>query len=340
MSVFSATVINSYVQTLVEAARARGADPEEMLAPLRAEHAVLDQPGQRLPINLMTRLWQQTAEMTGDLDLGLHVGEAMRPGSFHILAPVLMNCATLGDTVEAMLAYQGLVSEGGLLAGDETAQGVTIRYTPGAHTLPMTRFQVECIFACIVTFGRWLSTRDLTPMAVTFTHTVEHPLDEYRRVFRCPASFAMPENTMVLSGKDLRLRIPHADPELLRCHLEIADRFMVLRSEEHQIILELTDLLRTGQPGNRLTLEGAAKHFRLSPRTLQRRLQEADTSFHAIRTGVLMNRAHDLLLATDLPVSRIAEELGYLNTSSFHRRFRDWFGMTPYLYRRRARLPG
>lgn len=48
-------------------------------------------------------------------------------------------------------------------------------------------------------------------------------------------------------------------------------------------------------------------------------------------------RAVQLLEQTDLPVSEIADAVGYENTSFFHRRFRTMYGMSPKDYRRQRK---
>ena len=336
MTGFLGTVINSYVQTLIDTACARGADRNEMLRPLQGETSILDQPGKRLSMNLMTRLWQHIAEVTADPDLGLHVGEAIRPGSFHILAPVIMNCETLYDTIEMVVRYQSLVSEGGTIECNSSDKGIKLTYTPASFPIPMTRFQIECIFAGIVTFTRWLLNRKISPSEVNFIHTIHHPSSEYTRIFRCPVSFGKNENMMVIGTEYLNLKIPHADPDLRKHHQEIAERFMKHRKHENKVINELEELLYIRHENGRLSLANAADAMKISPRTLQRRLQKVSSSFNEVQNNILMSKAHDLLLSTDMPVSRIGETLGYLNTSSFHRRFKNWYGMPPHKYRQKA----
>ncbi len=333
MASFSGTVINSYVQTLVDVACKQGFPRTEILRPLEKEKAFLDHPGKRLSMNLMTRLWQHTAKITSDPDLGLHVGEAIRPGAFHILAPVVMNCRTLNETIEMMVSYQSLVSEGGTLKSQTTEQGIKLIYTPGTYSLPMTRFQIECIFTGIITFANWLLNHRLSLIEVCFTHLITHKPDEYQRLFNCPVYFSHAENSISISFDNLSLKIPHADPELRKHHQEIADRFLTNRQQKDQTIHELVELMKSRPDSGQISLTQAAGFLNLTPRTLQRRLQKADTSFQEIQNSIRMNQAHDLLLSTDLAVSDISEHLGYLNSSSFHRRFKSWYGIPPHEYR-------
>ena len=46
------------------------------------------------------------------------------------------------------------------------------------------------------------------------------------------------------------------------------------------------------------------------------------------------SEAEQLLLTSDMPVTRIAEEIGYENNSFFHKRFREQYGVTPAKWKR------
>ena len=48
-----------------------------------------------------------------------------------------------------------------------------------------------------------------------------------------------------------------------------------------------------------------------------------------------MNHAAKLLLNTDLPVIQIANETGYENHSFFTQKFREYFSVTPTVYRKK-----
>ncbi|EGA67214.1 AraC-type DNA-binding domain-containing protein [Vibrio brasiliensis LMG 20546] len=50
-------------------------------------------------------------------------------------------------------------------------------------------------------------------------------------------------------------------------------------------------------------------------------------------TKLRMEKARTLLTNTDMPVSRIAEEVGFSNPSSFTRSFNGYFGLPPKSYR-------
>lgn len=78
------------------------------------------------------------------------------------------------------------------------------------------------------------------------------------------------------------------------------------------------------------TLVGAAKALGVAPRTLQRALHGAGTSFRAIVEEGRISEARRLLDQTDLKVEAIAHEVGYGSLSGFVRSFRRVHGCSPH----------
>jgi AraC-like DNA-binding protein len=54
-------------------------------------------------------------------------------------------------------------------------------------------------------------------------------------------------------------------------------------------------------------------------------------------TSLRISDACDLLVNTDLPITEVCFEAGYMNVSNFNRAFRKQRGVTPGRYRRLAR---
>ncbi|PQK94527.1 helix-turn-helix transcriptional regulator [Pantoea ananatis] len=67
----------------------------------------------------------------------------------------------------------------------------------------------------------------------------------------------------------------------------------------------------------------------MSEATLRRRLTAEKTSFSQLIADVRMCRALTLLQVTDLSVTQIAYEVGYVSPSKFSARFRNRFGFCP-----------
>jgi two-component system response regulator YesN len=85
-----------------------------------------------------------------------------------------------------------------------------------------------------------------------------------------------------------------------------------------------------------LSLNKISEHFDMNSRYLSKLFKdEFGEKFIDYMLKVRLEEARRLLLETDLPVSEIAERVGYLHVISFHRAFKNLFGLPPGDYRKR-----
>lgn len=89
-----------------------------------------------------------------------------------------------------------------------------------------------------------------------------------------------------------------------------------------------------------LSMAEVAKRLSMAPRTLQRALATAATSFHDERLEVRLELAASRLTRTNQKVSAIAREVGYGSMPHFLAVFRARFGMSPREFRARHAAGG
>ena len=82
------------------------------------------------------------------------------------------------------------------------------------------------------------------------------------------------------------------------------------------------------------SLMEAAAHFAMSSRTLMRRLSAEGSTYQALQDEVKSELACWYLTNTSLPISGIAEKLGFVDDTNFSRSFRRWKNTTPLDYRK------
>ncbi len=88
-------------------------------------------------------------------------------------------------------------------------------------------------------------------------------------------------------------------------------------------------LLAKGHP----YISDAARMLGTNPRTLQRRLAAAETSYSELVDDVRFQKACRLLENEKLTIAETASALGYSYPAHFTRAFVRWTGMTPRQYR-------
>lgn len=86
-------------------------------------------------------------------------------------------------------------------------------------------------------------------------------------------------------------------------------------------------------PSGECTIDDVAKKLGYSKCSLQRRLQEEDTSFQKQLNHTWELLAKNYLVSTDMTAEDVAFLLGYQETGSFIRAFSVWTGQTISEYR-------
>lgn len=130
-------------------------------------------------------------------------------------------------------------------------------------------------------------------------------------------------------------------PERLRAHavrevvLWLAEAGFGFGSERPPCFRDRLRGLLAAAPDAAWTSGEAARTLAVSEATLRRRLAADGPSFGDLLADVRMSHALGLLQTTDLPINRVALEVGYASPSRFAVRFRKRFGIAPSLIRGR-----
>ncbi|WP_255374888.1 MULTISPECIES: AraC family transcriptional regulator [unclassified Oleiphilus] len=113
-----------------------------------------------------------------------------------------------------------------------------------------------------------------------------------------------------------------------RC--DIAVRHLLRRHIEERI-------LRQGDSELLPSLKQTSEALHYSERTLIRKLQQLETSYKEILEAERRSFADKLLRDARYTIFEIADILGYKESASFCRAFKNWFGQSPSAYRRSPR---
>lgn len=158
----------------------------------------------------------------------------------------------------------------------------------------------------------------------------------YRERISRKISFDRDVNSIRLPAELYSVRNPRGDARLFRL-MDL--QCLSLRpniATDRNFSDELKEFILLHVAEKDINLAEAAEYFRVSERTLQRRLAESGTSLNDLRDEVRRDLAGKLLTETDLSASDIAQRLGYSASSAFTRSTVRWFGKTPRDYRKAA----
>lgn len=172
---------------------------------------------------------------------------------------------------------------------------------------------------------------------VRFNMTLKHQplasLETYRQQFNTTPVFGAPENMLSLPVEYLDEPLQAKSPVMhARAQLLVESRLKQVQSDSG---LERTlRLLLTHSPD--LSITQVCTQLGLEPRSLQRKLKSADTSFVEIQSQVRYQLAQRMLLDSGLDLDSIAIKLGFADRNSFSKAFTKWHGSPPIQFRRDA----
>lgn len=158
----------------------------------------------------------------------------------------------------------------------------------------------------------------------------------YEDKLGCPVTFGNPVYAVRMPRRLLDTPSLTADPMAWRSAVRECEHAL------HQMVSggAMSERIRNWlleSDGAYPTLEELAREFAMARRTLIRKLKAENTSYQDLLDEVRQELAAWYLGNTDIPVERVAEKLGYRDTSNFSRTFRRWFGETPRAMRARTR---
>ncbi|HEX7759161.1 MAG TPA: AraC family transcriptional regulator ligand-binding domain-containing protein [Caulobacteraceae bacterium] len=313
-----------------------GGSPEQLMREARIDPAMFGQPNSALEYRSFVDLLALAAARTGLPDLGLRLAERQRGGK--VMGPVgvvMKNSETVGQAIGYCAKHIHAYS---------LATKVRFRPDRPNHKLFVavellldqvsdTRQVVEHALALAnlniidITGGRARARQ------VSFQHEPALPVRHYRDHFGCEVLFGQPADGLTLTETDLLCKISDPDEQVY----EMATSFIDQRFpfETAPIHTRVRGLILRHLGSDECTNERVASQLCMHPRTLQRRLRSEGLSFESIKDEVRREVALRYLLRGDMPLTQVAEKLGYAETSVLSRSCYRWFEVSPLQLRRR-----
>ncbi|MCU1716507.1 AraC family transcriptional regulator [Pseudomonas sp. 5P_3.1_Bac2] len=329
------TTSSSWASGIVAALELGGVDCHSLFQQLGLNYAALSDPDARFTQDAMTRLWQLAVDVSGNPAIGLNMAKVLRPASLSVVGYAVMSSRNLAEGFARLVRYQRIIGEGADVSFQATREGYEVQMSIHGDRLPAVRQSAEASLAHSLAFSRWLTGKTLKPRWVCLMGEAPKDLSAYQEVFQCPLKFNSTQYAMLFERADLDAPLPSANEALAQIHDRFAGDYLARFSGSrvtHLVRQVLCRLLPQGEPKR----EAVAQALLLSERTLQRRLQDEQTSYQQVLDDTRRELAEQYLQQANLTLLEISYLLGFSDPSNFFRAFRRWFDSTPGEYRVRV----
>ncbi|WP_217270511.1 AraC family transcriptional regulator [Janthinobacterium psychrotolerans] len=277
-------------------------------------------------------IWRAIEALSGDPAFGIRMACETSSAQHMIAFVSALYAANWRDGLERIVRYKRLCSPDELrMAEQDGKMSVTSAWPDG--TAPEPCISVEASFALLVELGRRGTGQRLAPLRVELRRRAPGS-DGHAAFFGCPIRFGAQADRLVLDATQLALPFRGHNPEMLG--MVGPALAAALREIEAQANFEqqVRAALRRAFAAGRADVAMVARELGLSERTLQRRIGEEGKTFRLLLDDTRRNLAHQLLSDLSIDVKEVAFLLGYQDSNSFNRAFRQWEQVTPLTWRR------
>lgn len=276
-------------------------------------------------------LWNALQTIGAPADLGLRGATEPPPDLYDVATIAAIHSANFGEALQKLARYKRLVCPEHISVRRENDEvHIEFQWLLAQEHAPS--FLTDAAFAATVQLLQRGSGLMVKPRRLELTRRKAHEA-MLQRHFACPVYFNALHDVLVFDLQTLEQPFHTHNPELL--DLMVPGLEAALRRWEGEIpwLEQVKAGVERSMRGQRPSVEQVAKHLCLSPRTLQRRLEDAGTSYQRLLDEVRQDTARRLLTATDLEPGEIAFFLGFEELNSFRRAFQLWEGTTPQRWR-------
>ena len=310
-----------------------GHEPGPLLAEAGITEADLDDPDRYISRPAVVELLELSAKRFKCSDFGLRLGSMQDIYVLGALAFAVRNAPDLRGALETMIRhinYHAPLSSIQIEPGDNAQEERIVVYHEGDEP-DSTAQMTERALSLFCRVDDHLAGKRVHATRILFAHARVSSSDVYAQYFSVTPEFHAPVTGICMSRRELALPVTTANPQL---HA-IVERYLEINAPtpESDVRRRVREAIVQIMRRDNATIEEVAALLKTHPRTLQRRLTAAGTTFERARDDVRKYMA-EIYLANDVvPLAYVAQLLGYANQSVLTRSCVRWFGKTPLAMR-------
>jgi len=278
------------------------------------------------------KLWQLAADATGDPYIGLKVASFWHPSAAHALGYAWLASATLKDALERTVRYFRMMTDKEQLTLTESEEEFRLIIENPVADYPTAPEDLDASFAALIHLCRMCHGESFNPLRITMGRPELPDPAPFAEHFRAPIQYSGNENSVCFDKADALTALPTANAEVARANEQIVQEYLARfdrSSVAMQVRARLTEQLSSGHT----TQESIADALHMSLRSLQRRLNNEDTSYKSLLDETRRELAAHYMAESHRSINEITYLLGFSEPSNFSRAFRRWTGKSPSAYR-------
>jgi AraC-like DNA-binding protein len=280
-------------------------------------------------------IWVPLLRLSGDPLIGLHIGMGVSKLLHGMVGFLIQSSKDLEHGLQMLCRYGHMSSP--MVKYSYTVNDVVIleiaqnKMWLMKHPEP-ARHANDFLLAAIVNTLRTLTGKRIVPLRVELAYEMRG-ISEYRNFFDCDVLFNKDVNRIVVSKEDISTPILTSDQSMFQLFNSIVANKEALL-ETNSTTENLKQILFMQFRGRIPTIEEAAAALNITPRNLQRKLQQEQSTFRDIAGQIRKEIALQLMQNPSIKISEVSDILGYSDLTAFRKAFKSWTNSTPKTIRK------
>lgn len=272
-------------------------------------------------------------QLSGNPALGLEIGKRESLSDLGMLGYAIASCKNGWDALYISASYYQTSTNLTTLEMN-VSEGLWTRKSTPIHPVEPELFRliVEEDLCGTLNIARDFGSTEMDILEAHFAYPEPSYVDHYQEFFGCPLVFDAPVSQLVFPESCLQINNQSYNRITEDLALKLCDEMLEQQDSKRSLVSKVhMALLR--HPDNFPSVQGVALELAMSERNLRRALKDLGTSYKEIFNNVRKEIAIRYLENSDLAMEDIAHLLGFSDSSSFYRSFKQWTNKAPTAYR-------
>jgi len=288
----------------------------------------------RVPLKEYERLFAAGQALTDDEHFGLNMGATPMPCTWGLVSHLAMSAPSPLIALSSLMNYSHLHLDFAQFVLDEPEGGNLLLSWQSNAPKRTSRHVVEHMFANIVALASSQIGYPSHRIRIEFKHAHTGNTEHVEKVLNADVSFDREADRIFVPKQFLELESRYSQDDLFPFTEDLArQRLMELRGED-KLTNSIRTSIRSQLPFGLPNIGDTAKALDMTPRTLQRRLQERQLKYQGLLDDVRRELARELVAKPELMLSEVADYLAFNDQSAFQHAFKRWEDTTPGKFRK------
>lgn len=307
---------------------------QPLLSKLNLHRADLEDRDATIPLRDYLRFFEFAAAYLGNAHFGLQAGRFAGSDSLGPLSFLFLSAPTLDHAFRSFVRYLETMQQAARNTIAVRDGAAIFEYQILDPALGIRRQDAEYSLGATYTLAKNFCGGRLPLREVCFEHSQTGDYSVYRDFFGCEVFFEQCSNSIAFDARYLSVQGRSLSPDLFPILVDHLQRKAVNLDHTKDAMNSLCAWLAASDVSQPLSLADAACAIGLPVQSLQRRLQQAGTSWRELLHRRRVEAAKRLLLESRRSVADIAVATGYSESASFIRAFKSETGCTPTCFRK------